>query len=354
MTDLFLERNAFENGLYVAADKKFSPRLNLKAGLRIPVSFHIGTQDTTTYLDYEKGPVSVIYEKNKLYDLMFFVDPRILLSYAFNENNRMQFAVNVTSQNTHCINYVNYFLPVGIWTTSNAFLKPERNYSQSIGWIHDNKILEGSVTVFNRYVRNVIDYASPIFTSSQDIESNLLSGNLHAYGMEIQLNFNKSKNYSATLSYTYTKTSQFIPGINNDKPYVVSNDMPHYFTFSQYFVASEKWRFASNFIVHSGAAITLPNGQFVVNGTVFPLFPTARNAERLPYSARVDIAFTRYLGIKKNRNRYNVVFTITNLFGRTNPSVVYVDKKLFTSNTFQVNAIDYSPFMVSINLNYKF
>ena len=354
ITDLFLQRSAFETGFYGSIDKKISQRLSIKAGLRIPFSFHVGTQDTTTYLYPDLSQSTMVYKKNKVYDPIFFLDPRILLSYNLSENNRLQMALTIASQNTHSISYINYFLPIEIWTTSNAFLRPERNYSQSLAWLHNNRYFESSLTVFNRYVRNIIDYASPVFTSSQDIESNLLAGNLHAYGIEAQMNFNKGKRYSATVSYTYTKTSQFIEGINYNKPYVVNNDRPHYFSFSQFFKASEKWSVASNLIIHSGAAITLPNGQFVINGTTFPLFPIARNAERLPYFSRFDVSFTRQLGIKKKRDRCTLVFTITNLFNRTNPSVVYVDKAYYTTNDFVVNAVDYAPFMFSLNFNYKY
>lgn len=353
-TDLFLERNAFENGLYASIDKKISPRLNVKAGLRVPFSFHLGTQDTTTYLNHDLSQTTVIYEKNKLYDFMVFADPRVLASYNLTESDRFQMALSVASQHTHIINYINYFLPIEIWTTSNAFLKPERSYSQSITWIHDASFFESSLTAFNRHVRNVIDYATPVYTSSQDIESNILTGNMNAFGFECQINFNKWKQYSASLSYTYIHTQQSIKGINNNEPYVVTNDRPHYFAFSQYFVASPKWKVSTNLIVHSGTATTLPNGQFIINGTTFPLFPVARNAERLPFFARFDISFTRQLGLKKKRDRYNLVFTLTNLFNRNNPSVVYVDKQFYSSDSFVVKSVNYAPFMLSLNLNYKF
>ncbi len=353
-TDLFMDRNAFENAFYGSAEKKISSRWNLKAGLRLPFSFHIGTQDTTTYLQSDFSKITVVYQKNKLYDFMFFLDPRILLTYLPSENDRLQFSVNLASQHTHIVNYINYFLPIEIWTTSNSFLKPERSFSESVGWIHHHSLFESSVTIFNRNVINILDYASPSYTGSQDIESNLLAGKLHAYGVEFQLNFSKSDRYAAVVSYTFMQTRQTIEGINNNQPYVANNDRPHYFSFSQYLVANTKWQIGTNLIIHSGTATTLPNGQFTINGTTFPLFPIARNAERLPVFGRLDLSFTRKLGIKKKRDRYILVFTFTNFLNRNNPSVVYVDKKTFASNSFEVKSVNYAPFSISINLNYTF
>jgi hypothetical protein len=352
--DLFLKRQALENGVYASFEKTFGRKFSVKGGIRIPFSFHLGTGDTTVYINSDFTKTQVIYEKNKLYDPLTFIDPRIVGTYRLNEKNDLQFAAMVTSQNTHIINYINYFLPIEIWTPSTAYLKPERNFQTSLGWTRNWKNWNSSAIVYHKFVNNVLDYASPVFTSSTDIESNLLGGTLRVYGLELMLNYKFTTWYSASVSYAYTKTEQRIDGINNNLPYVAPSDRPHYFSFSQYFNLTKKWQITTNYIAHSGTAITLPNGQFIVDGTAFPLYSTNRNTERLPRFSRVDLSFRRQLGFKKNRNHWDLTFTITNFFNRYNPSVAFVKQVADAPEKLIIQTVDYSPIMISLNLNFNY
>jgi hypothetical protein len=351
---IFLERSAIESGLYGSIEKKFSRKLKLNVGIRIPFSFHIGTGDTTVYLNENLALTEVIYEEKKLYDLMFYIDPRILLSYRVTAKDEIQISSTITSQHMHRVSYINYFLPLEIWTPSNRFLKPERNYQSSIGWMHNTDKIQLSTIAYIKHVRNVLDFASPVYTSSTDIESNLLSGNLNVFGFEFMSTYQFTTWYSAAISYAFTKTKQKVIGINNDQPYPVKFDRPHYFTFSQYFNLTKKWQITSNLIIHSGSAVTLPNGQFILNGTAFPIYSENRNSERLPNFRRLDLGFKRNLGVKRNKQHFDIAFTITNFFGKYNPSSTYLTHAQNQPDQLEIRAFDYSPFMISITLNYKF
>ncbi|MFT4601184.1 MAG: hypothetical protein ACI857_001362 [Arenicella sp.] len=353
-SDLFLERSAIEAGLYISADKEINKKLSIKGGVRTPISFHFGKQDTAFYLNTNLSTTQVIYQKNKIYDLFFSLDPRVHLSYHPNKKDDFTANVGVTSQHTHLVTYSNNFLPVQIWTTSNAFLRPERNLSSSLGWTHREKKIETSLAVFGRYIANVVDFAVPVSTFSQQIEGNLLSGRLITYGVESQINFNPSDKYSATIGYTYTVTDQKVIGINNDQSYVADNDRPHAVSFSQYFNFNQKWKMSTNYNFMSGRAITLPTGQYLIGDTAFPLFPEQRNSERLRYFSRLDMSVTRKLGIKKGKNRWELVLNVTNLFGRYNPSIVYLNPNSIGTPELSLSSNDYSPSTIILNANFKF
>jgi len=352
--NLFLKRQSFENGVYASVEKRFSRKFHIKGGIRIPISFHLGTGDTTSYLNSNFSQTQVIYKKNKFYDPIFFADPRLVGTYRISEKDEFQFAAMITSQNTHIVTYINYFLPIEIWAPSTSYLKPERNFQMSVGWVHNWKNLHTSAIVYNKFVRNVLDYASPVFTSSVDIESNLLAGKLHVYGAELMANYKFTTWYSASVSYAYTKTQQKIKGINNDLPYLAPSDRPHYFSFSQYFYLSKKWKITTNYIMHTGTAINLPNGQFTVGGTAFPLYSSIRNNERFPIYKRLDLSFKRQLGYKKNKTNWDLAFTITNFFNRNNPSVAFVEHEPNAPNKLIIQTINYAPLMISINLNFHY
>jgi outer membrane cobalamin receptor len=296
----------------------------------------------------------VIYERNKLYDPIVYLDPRFLLKYRLTANSQLQLAATVTSQNTHIVNYINNFLPIEIWTPSTNFLKPERNYQVSLGYSGEWRKWDVSAAIYQKHVRNVLDYASPVFTNSTDIESNLLAGQLNVQGAEIMLTYRFTTWYSTAVSYAYTRTRQTVEGINYDQPYVATGARPHYFSWSQFFNWSKKWQITTNYIRHSGAAITLPNGQFIIDGTAFPLYEANRNTERLPTFRRLDLSFRRQLGVKKKKDHWNLKFTVTNFFNRYNPSVAYPDHEIGQPNQLIIRSVDYSPFMLSISLNFKY
>ncbi|MBN4072420.1 TonB-dependent receptor [Crocinitomix catalasitica] len=352
-SDLFLQRNAFESALYLSMNKQFNAKVGLEAGIRVPFVFHLGTGDTTAYLNEDLTTTTVIYKKNKFYDPLYFVDPRFLLTYHAGPKDMFQFSAGITSQHTHIINYVNYFLPIELWTTSNSFLKPERNIQGSIGWVHKQGAINTSVTVFNRHVRNVLDYASPVFTSSTEIESNLLSGFMNAFGAELMVNYQLSTRYSIALSYSYTHSRQKIIGINKDEYYPTMNSTPHYFSMNQFFNLSKKWKLSANFIFNTGRAITLPNGQFTIENTAFPLYSDNRNAERLDPFSRWDVALTRKFGVKRRKDRFSLTLNITNLYGRFNPSVVYITTDNSEPQNIKLESVDYTPLMIYLNLNFK-
>lgn len=352
--NLFLKRIAFENGVYASIEKKFTRRLKLNAGIRIPLSFHLGTGDTTYYLTPNLEEKQVVYRKNKLYDPAFFIDPRFLLSYNFSDKDMLQFSSIIVSQNTHIVNYMNYFLPIEIWTPSSSYLRPQHNFQSSIGWTHSQKNLHTSVILYNKFVMNVLDYASPTSIASIDIERNLLAGKLHVMGAEFMVNYAFTTWYSTSLAYSYTQTKQTVKGINNDKPYLAPGDRPHYWSFSNYINLSKKWQITTNFTFHTGTAVTLPTGQIEIDNVAFPIYAGDRNAQRLVDFKRFDISFKRHLGVKKNKNHWDLTLNITNLFNRINSSAVYVDHDPFFPKQIKIEHIDYTPFMISLNLNFKY
>lgn len=352
--NLFHDRSSIETGLYFSAEKKFGEKLILTGGLRIPSSFHFGKQDTMSYLNSDLTSTEVIYQENKPYDLIFSIDPRLMLNYKVGNKDRLNFAAGMASQHIHMVNYQYNFLSVGVWTPSNRLLKPQRNYSTSVGWVHQEKTVQFSTTVFGRYVNNILDFALPVSVVSQNIESNLLSGRLFSYGVEFQLNWEPSEKYSASIAYTYSETDQLVEGINNNESYPALFDRPHYFNFSQFFDFGLKWKLATNVIVHSGSAITVPTGQFTIGGSAFPVFPEERNGTRLPNYSRLDFVAIRALGVKKERFWGDLRLTITNLLGKSNPSSVYVHPSTIGSSSLFLSSVDYAPTTIVLSLNFKF
>ena len=167
---------------------------------------------------------------------------------------------------------------------------------------HKEKYFRTSIILFGRIVSNVIDYSQNNYLGASYFESNLLSGTLKIAGLEIMANYQKTEKYSANISYNYSYARQRIDGINNNESYVPLHNRPHYLSYNQYFILSNKWEFGLNFVLHSKTALTLPNGKFEVNGIEYPLYDGTKNTSYLPTHHRIDLSFKRTLGIKKQKN----------------------------------------------------
>lgn len=321
---VFLNRNSYETGFYASINQKINPKLTLNFGVRLPFHHHIGTQDTSTFLRPNNIYKTIIYQKNKPYDFKLSLDPRCLLSYQLNPKNILQWSANIATQFTHILNYNTKILPVQIWVNSSKYLKPERNYQTSLGLHTKEKNLSISSILYYRFVNNIIDFATVNFSNVSTIESRLLSGRLNTFGAEFTAQYQKTKKFSAKLSYNYNSSLQKIEGINDGKAYAPDYSRPHYLSLSQYYIRSKKWEFGCNFVFHSKTAITLPTGKYEINGIEYPIYDALKNTSSLPLHHRLDLSFKRTLGIKKQKNRGYLMLTVTNIYGRQNISNTYI------------------------------
>ena len=352
--DVFLDRTAINSGYFFTYEKRLSRKLELKAGIRIPTSFHIGRQDTTTFLNEDYSSTTAVYEKGKLYDFRVFLNPRIHLAYYKSSTEKFDASFTVTTQQTHLIDFTNYIVPIQVWTNSNAFLPPEHNFQLSGGYSRKLGSFSFTTSAFGRYVHNVPDYAYPGNFQSSELENNLIPGHIWAGGFEFMAKFSPKPYFTASASYSYIFSRQKTPGVNFDEYYPTLFSRPHYFNFNQHVKLTKKWVASSNIILHSPTAITLPNGQFTLNGVAYPLFSQERNNQRLPYYARFDISVTRKLGVKKGRDNFWLVLSCQNVFRRYNPAVYYLVPNTSQPDELLIQSSDFTPRLLTLTLNFKF
>jgi hypothetical protein len=320
---VFLNRNSYETAFYFSLNHKISKKLTLNTGVRLPFYHHIGMQDTTAYLLPDFSTATVVYAKNKFYNFKSSLDPRLLLSYQLNPKNSVQISANIATQFTHIINYNTKVLPVQIWINPSNYLKPQRNYQASVGWHTKVRSMAFSSIFYTRYINNVLDFSNTNFSNNLGIESRLLSGSMKSKGAELSLQYQKTKKYSAKLTYTYSQSLQTIAGINNGKPYTPDYSRNHFLSFSQYFIKSEKWEFGFNFVYHSKSAISLPVAKTIVDGVQIPIYGEDKNQFFLPQHDRLDISARRKLGIKQQKNFGHLMFTFANAYLSQNISNAY-------------------------------
>ena len=155
---------------------------------------------------------------------------------------------------------------------------------------------------------------------NNNIESQLLTGYANAYGIEFYLkkDYGKIKGW---ISYSLSKVTNHIDGINNNKPYSPTYDKPHNLKIVTLYDLSDRWTFSSSFALCSGSNLTVPAGTFQYYGASFNYY-TQRNAYRVPAYHQLDVSISYHPETTK-KLQSEFLLSINNVYNRKNIFMVY-------------------------------
>ena len=116
--------------------------------------------------------------------------------------------------------------------------------------------------IYLRKINDIIDYKdnADLFLNPH-VETQVLSGKGQSYGIEIYLE-KKEGRLNGWISYTLSKTTKQIDGINNNSPYPANYDKRHNFSVVLNYRLSQSWSASSIFKFTSGGFATIPEGTF--------------------------------------------------------------------------------------------
>jgi hypothetical protein len=167
-------------------------------------------------------------------------------------------------------------------------------------------------------MNNVIDYidGAELFLK-EDIETELLSGDGYAYGMEL---FAKKQEGRLTgwLSYTLSKSMRDIPGINNGDPYPSSYDRTHNVSVVANYDITPRLNFSTTWVFLTGNPTSYPLAKYSVQGNAI-FYYADRNSNRIPDYHRLDVSLT-YDFKKNERRKYkqSLNLSVYNVYARRN------------------------------------
>ncbi len=369
-------KQAYEPAAYVEMEHKVSNKLNLRYGIRYSSFFRVGSQTMKLYQDdlpvvynadidiYERGEEigEESFGKNKTIASFGGLEPRVSLAYQLSEDTSVKASYQLVNQYIHLISNTNSPTPLDVWTPSGKYIKPQKSNQYAIGYFRNlrNNKYTLEVETYYKTVDNRIDYIDGSdLIANNHLETEILSGNSRAYGLELLLRKNKGR-FTGWMSYTLSKSEQRVQGrtpeetgINNGDWYNTPYDRTHDLSVTGSYKANDKWRFGANFIYQTGRPTNYPSGQYLFEDTLVPVF-VSRNAERLPSYNRLDISAT--LTSRKNKNRKwksEWIFGVYNVYGRKNAASITFRKN---EDTFQNEAVRTSIFgvMPAITYNFKF
>lgn len=349
------KRYSLENAVFATNTWKASDNVNVTYGMRLTAFSILGKGDffaidgdgvVTDTFSYKKGEIVKTYLN---------AEPRLAISYQYNNSSSVKASYARNVQNLHLISNSTTASPTDKWLASTNIIKPEIADQVAIGYyknIHGNNY-ELSVEAYYKTMQNQVDYkdGADVFINSDAIETQLLFGKGRAYGLE-WLFKKKVGRISGWLSYTLSKTERKIVGINENRWYNAKQDRTHDVAIVGIYQLNKKWTLSANWIYYTGSAVTFPAGKYRIDDqTVF--YYTKRNAYRMPAYHRLDIGATWIL---KQKKKFSSELTISlyNAYGRENAyTIEFRDNKDDPDKTEAVQTALFK-YIPSVSYNFKF
>lgn len=332
---------AVEPAVYLDVEQNLSKKLSVNYGLRYSSFFRLGQQELFTYANnqavvfnnelkiYEKAvPAGVRnYQKNETIASFNNLEPRISLSYAFNENNSIKASYNRMTQYLHLLTNTQSPTPLDVWAPSDNFLKPQSLDQVAIGFFKNFNQDDYSIELetFYKKIKNRVDYIDGTdLIANRAIEQVVLNGIGRSYGLEMMLRKNVGR-LTGWLSYTLSRAEQQTPGrtenesgINNGEWYKSAADKLHNFSVTSSYKWSDKWRFGAIFALQSGQPVTFPLSKYQFQGIDIPNLGL-RNQDNLPVYHHLDLSATYTPKPKKQKGwQGEWVFSVYNIYNRQN------------------------------------
>ncbi|QLE00284.1 TonB-dependent receptor [Galbibacter sp. BG1] len=372
LTDKYANELAF----YIGAEQKISKDLTVEYGLRQSRFDRLGQDELNVYENdnpviyneqqgvYEKAtPIDTVSASRGTSIQSFTnLEPRVALSYSFDETQSVKASYNRMSQYLHLLSNTSSPTPLDVWTPSGPYVKPQILDQYAIGYFKNinNNDYSIEVELFYKYIKNRVDYIDGAdLIANNAIEQVILNGKAKAYGMEILFKKNVGK-LQGWVAYTLSESKQRTPGrnanepgINNGEWYFTPYDKTHDLSLTTNYTLSDKWSFGTNFIFQTGRPTTYPIGQYQYEGVTVPSYGL-RNNNRLPFYNRLDLSATYIPKPRKNKGwQSEWVFSIYNVYNRKNAASITFRENVEEQRN---EAVQLSIFGIipSITYNFKF
>ncbi|WP_158828294.1 TonB-dependent receptor [Mucilaginibacter lacusdianchii] len=348
-------RYGVELAAYVSDEWAVSSRLSLLYGVRLSAFSLLGPGTFDTYNTNGDVANSQTYGSGKTVKNYFIPEPRFSASYTLNEQNSVKASYNRNTQNIHILSNFNSGSPTDQYVMSSNNIKPEIADQVALGYFRNqsNNLFEFSGEVYYKWLQNQIEYKNGArLIANPTVESQLLFGSGRAYGLELYAKKNSGR-LSGWISYTLSRTERKFAGLNNGNYFPARYDRTHDVALVGIYKLSTRWTLSANYIYNTGNAVTYPVGKYQVGGlTTF--YYNERNANRMPYTSRLDLSATLEGKNINKRFHSSWSFGLYNALNRKNP--YSIDFQDVPGDATRTQAVQTSLFGIipSVTWNFKF
>jgi hypothetical protein len=348
------DRYAMENALFVGNKWNASDKFKLNVGVRLNHFSLLGPGEFYTFDNQGEVLETLHYKKGEIVQSYLNIEPRLNVTYIFNDNNSIKASYTRNTQNLHLIQNSSTTSPTDIWITSSHNVKPEISDQVSLGLFKNinNNTYEFSGELYYRKMQNQLDLRNGAeIRANELISGQLLFGDGRSYGLETMLKKKQGK-LNGWLSYTLSRTERQIEGINKGSWYPARQDATHDISVVGIYDLSDKWTLSATWVYNTGNAVTFPSGKYEVDGNT-QFYYTERNGYRMPDYHRLDIGAT-LIGKKTDKFESSWNFSIYNAYGRKNAYTIdFVEDPNDPTKTIAEKTYLFT-YIPSISYNFKF
>lgn len=315
---------SLESALYLGNEQKIGSLVTIKYGLRVSVFNNIGPQTVFKYDSAGTVIDSTIYDSQKIYNTYFGIEPRLGVNFRINEISSVKASYSRNYQYIQQAQNSTAGSPLNIWFSASPNITPQVGNQVALGYFRNFKegMFETSAEVYYKFIEDAIDFRDHAdLLLNKYLEGELLIGSGYGYGIEFLVKKTRGK-FTGWASYTYARTFNEIPGINNGNAYPAHYDRPHDFGIILNYNVSRSISLGLNWVYLTGQPVTFPVGRFNYGNNIIPVY-SERNTYRLPDYHRLDLSFTWSQKYKPNKKWYNEInVSLYNVYNRKNPWVI--------------------------------
>lgn len=347
-------RYGLELAAYLSGEWTVNDKLNLLYGLRLSSFSLLGPGTFHTYASDKEITSTTNYQKGAFVSTYIYPEPRFSASYNLGGQQSIKASYNRNTQNIHILTNASTGSPTDQYVMSSNNIKPEIADQLALGYFKNtvDNGYEFSAEVYYKWLQNQIDYRDGAeLRANANVEAELLYGIGRAYGLELYGKKTKGR-LTGWLSYTLSRTERKIEGINKGNYFLAKQDRTHDLALVAMYNVSKRWTLSANYIYGTGNAVTYPAGKYNIGGLT-TYYYAERNADRMPYTARLDVGAT--LKAKETKSfKSSWTFSVYNALNRHNPyAISFRDKENDPTKT---EAVQTSLFGIipSVTYNFKF
>ena len=292
--------------------------------------------------------------------------PRLNVVYSPTDNDRISGSYTKMTQFVHLLINSGIGLPSDLWVPSTAEIEPQHSdqisisYSRLLGYGFELG-LEGYI----KWMSNLVDFNQPanlfftvvngneppILREPEDWESNTVSGDGFARGVELSLARRKGK-FTGWFSYSLALSTRTFVSLNEGETFPYRYDRRHDMNVGLMYKVNRNLSLSTNFVAGNGNAFSLALEGFDSIFGLTLLNSDDRNNYRYPFFHHLDVQLN-YNHLFKNSTALEVSFGLYNVYNRKNAYYIYiVNNNLRTDPVAHKTSI--FPILPNLSVNYIF
>jgi hypothetical protein len=341
-----------ESSVYVSDEWKIGKRFSLQAGVRFAQFMNTSEGNVFQYKENEPRNVTSIKDTLKFANGNASAsyggfEPRLSFKVELSDNQSIKGGFNRTRQYISLISNTTAISPIDYWKLSSRYIQPQVADQVSLGYFRNFKenTYEFYVEGFYKKMNQLVEYKDGAsLLLNNHLETELLSANGKAYGVELSIQKNKGR-FTGGLSYTWSRSLVTVVSpyaseqVNQGKEYPSLYDKPHNINLLGQYYIGEGWTFSTTFTYQTGRPITYPDGQYSYNGSLIFNY-SQRNADRLPDYHRWDVSLSRDSRRNKTQKKYNIInISFYNLYAQKNPYSIFFKQYLETGRAYRLSVL---------------